>query len=187
MKNLKEIFYFIVLNLLLIFNLLPILAAIFVAGIVCLIFFTIHDNSFPAIITVFTGTIGLIYILFLPPKFIIYPVIYEYIDNSSIIFKFFEKLRTNKLIAIITFLLFCLLDYIIYLYLPKNLIAYSPDDWIHFYKKSQLLGLTFCFLSLLLWFKIRKHKNNGKILFCYYIALSIACFTFLFGLNCCNS
>ena len=173
MKNLRDILYFVIINIIMIFNAIPLMAAVFVAFISGLIFIIIYDNAFPALIGMSAYIATITFMLFLPIKFIIYPIIYEYIEKSSIIFKFLNKIKTNKLIAILVFLLLCLLDYMIYLYLPKNLVAYSPDDWIHFYKKTQLLGLTLCFLCLLLWFKIRKPKNNGKILFCYYIVLTV--------------
>lgn len=149
------------------------MVAMFAAIISGIIFITIYDSAFPALIGVCTCTATITFMLLLPIKFIIYPLIYEYISNSSIIFEVFNKIKTNRIIAILVLLLSCLLDYIIYLYLPKILIAYPPDDWIHFYKKTQLFGLTLCFLCLLLWYKLRKPKNNGKILFYYYIVLTV--------------
>ncbi len=172
MKNLKDIIYFIIINIIMIFNVIPIIAAIIAAIIAGLIFSALYDNVFPAIIVICSGTAILTYLVLLPIKLIVYPAIYEYVDDSNIIFKLFDKYRTNKLLAYVTLIFFGLIDYIVYLYMPKVLIAYSSDDWIHFYKKSQLLGLTLCFLCLILWFKIRKPQNNGKMLFGYYLVLT---------------
>lgn len=177
MQNFISIFYFIILNLLLALNIIPILGAFLgiVMGILSYGVYdatSMEDSSGFGLFVVLLYTIGLGYTLFFPLKLIVYPIMYENLESSNIIHKFFDKCRTNRHSAIIAILISFLIDCLIYSYTPKNLITLL-DDFIPIYKESQLVGLTCCMFTLLLWFKVRKPEHNGKRLFLFYIALII--------------
>lgn len=186
MKNFGSIFNFIGITLIMISNIIPTMAAIFVAIIVGLIYSAGVDNVFPAILLIWFYAGGLIYFLLFPLKFIVYPIMYEHLDNSDIIFRFFDKCRTNKRITILTIIISGLIDCLFFLGALKILHNCKSNILLYLFLILQLGSLTLCMLTLLLWFTIRKSQNNEKRLILYYILLTtlfmIAVFVFRYYL-----
>lgn len=179
MKNLFNVSIFVILNFIIIFNIIPILGAII--GIIiayCYLVLSPYDSGFAMLIPIFIMA-SMLYFWVLPVKFILYPILYEYLKPSNIIYKLFEHIRTKKSTAIIALGITIIIDILVYLYVPKSSIV-SEDGILQLYKKSQVFGLTACMLSLLLWFKIRKPKNNGKRLLLFYLILAIIFSVILF-------
>lgn len=156
-----------------IFNIIPIIAAIIAAIIGCTLFSFKYDNVFPAIIVMFFYSAGLGYILILPSKFILYPILYEKLESNDIIRKFMDKYRTDVRKTILTILGLGFVDFVLNSFLLMITSSLLEEISIYLWVIAILSGLTMCMLTLLLWFKIRKPENNGKRLFLYYVILTV--------------
>lgn len=173
MNNFVSIFVFICLSLIVIFNVIQILAA-FLAGAIAFVYLAMspYDSGVAMLIPILIAA-GLAYWLTLPVKLIFYPIMYEYWNKSNIIHKLFDKIIVSKLTMMIALVVTLIIDFLIYLCVPKNVFPIY----------SHLMGLTICLLLFLLWIKIRKPENNGKRLILFYIVLTILVLLVLFIFN----
>ena len=116
------------------------------------------DNFF----IVFLLCILLVFFIF---KLCIFPLIYILNKNNLYIHNFFEKIAHNQNFRNKVLVFACITDIIIILLFSAETFLYSIKDLPFVFIVHSLFGLGgvfICYLSLIIWFKIRKHKINCK-------------------------
>ncbi len=161
MRNLYQHFEFIILNLLITFNLVPICGYLFFS-LLCFAFFVFGEMSVVAYISTII-IFAFIPLSFFTLKFAIYPMLYEMYKGQEFAGKFFNKIETNKRFTKLTITIACIIDTIYWMLIHKideDILNLVPELKI---MCELLLGILPCVLSLLLWFKI-KEKKHGKFI-----------------------
>ena len=162
MKNLYQYFEFITLNLLIIFNVVPICGYLFFSllSFIFLAFGEMSKFAYLETIVIFS----ILPLLFFALKFAIYPMLYEMYQGQEIAGRFFNKMETNKKFAKILITIACIIDFVYWILIHKideaklNLV---PELKI---MCGLLLGILPCVLSLLFWFKIKNTKHAKLIM-----------------------
>ena len=162
MKNLYQYFEFITLNLLIIFNIVPICGYLFFS-LLCFIFLTFGEmTKFAYLETIVIFSI--LPLLFFALKFTIYPMLYEMYQGQEFAGRFFNKIETNKKFVNSLITIASIIDFVYWILIHKidaaklNLV---PELKI---MCELLLGLLPCVLSLIFWFKIKNTKHAKLIM-----------------------
>lgn len=117
-----------------------------------------EDNLF----VVFLICILLIFCIF---KLCIFPLIYILNKNNLYIHNFFEKIAHNKNFRNKVLFFACITDIIIIMLFLVEALFYSIKDLPFVFIIHSLFGLGgvfICYLSLIIWFKIRNLMNKSR-------------------------